>query len=184
MKSIIVERAVPTNKKLYNRIKSRIKSKYKVWPSAYASGALAKCRKKGAKNWGTGGKKNESIDQHSNKLKYDDYIKLANEIQRRFNEAIKTNNIKLAKEIEKERIELDQRAQKGLTLENLGMPYPGTYEQETLPYRTKGQKRTQSIAFETKQIEEKWSQKYKKSINCNNPKGFSQRAHCAGRKKK
>jgi hypothetical protein len=33
-------------------------------------------------------------------------------------------------------------------------------------------------------IEEKWSQKYKRSINCNNPKGFSQRAHCAGRKKK
>jgi hypothetical protein len=33
-------------------------------------------------------------------------------------------------------------------------------------------------------IEEKWSKKYKDSINCSNPKGFSQRAHCAGRKKK
>lgn len=31
---------------------------------------------------------------------------------------------------------------------------------------------------------EKWSEKYKKSINCNNPKGFSQRAHCQGRKKR
>ena len=30
---------------------------------------------------------------------------------------------------------------------------------------------------------EKWSDKYKRSINCNNPKGFSQRAHCQGRKK-
>ena len=30
---------------------------------------------------------------------------------------------------------------------------------------------------------EKWSKKYKKSINCSNPKGFSQKAHCAGRKK-
>jgi len=29
-----------------------------------------------------------------------------------------------------------------------------------------------------------WSEKYKKSINCGNPKGFSQRAHCQGRKKK
>src|SRR5210317_333045 len=29
-----------------------------------------------------------------------------------------------------------------------------------------------------------WSEKYKKSIDCNNPKGFSQKAHCAGRKKK
>jgi len=33
-------------------------------------------------------------------------------------------------------------------------------------------------------ISEKWSKKYKKSIDCNNPKGFSQRAHCQGRKKK
>jgi hypothetical protein len=32
-------------------------------------------------------------------------------------------------------------------------------------------------------IEEEWSDKYKRSIDCNNPKGFSQRAHCAGRKK-
>jgi Zn-dependent peptidase ImmA (M78 family) len=30
---------------------------------------------------------------------------------------------------------------------------------------------------------EEWSKKYKKSINCSNPKGFSQKAHCAGRKK-
>ena len=32
-------------------------------------------------------------------------------------------------------------------------------------------------------ITEKWSQKYKSSINCSNPKGFSQKAHCAGKKK-
>jgi len=34
------------------------------------------------------------------------------------------------------------------------------------------------------EMEEKWSQKYKNSIDCNNPKGFSQRAHCQGKKKK
>lgn len=33
-------------------------------------------------------------------------------------------------------------------------------------------------------VAEKWSEKYKRSINCSNPKGFSQRAHCQGRKKK
>ena len=33
-------------------------------------------------------------------------------------------------------------------------------------------------------LAEKWSNKYKRSINCNNPKGFSQKAHCQGRKKK
>ena len=39
----------------YNKVKSR----YKVWPSAYASGALVKCRKVGAANWGNS--KKESI---------------------------------------------------------------------------------------------------------------------------
>lgn len=36
---------------------------------------------------------------------------------------------------------------------------------------------------EESQLDEKWSEKYKRSINCSNPKGFSQRAHCQGRKK-
>jgi hypothetical protein len=36
---------------------SKVKSRYKVWPSAYASGALVQCRKKGAANWGNKGKK-------------------------------------------------------------------------------------------------------------------------------
>ena len=31
----------------------KVKRRYKVWPSAYASGALVKCRKVGAKNWGS-----------------------------------------------------------------------------------------------------------------------------------
>jgi len=31
-------------------------------------------------------------------------------------------------------------------------------------------------------VHESWSKKYKKSIDCSNPKGFSQKAHCAGRK--
>jgi hypothetical protein len=35
----------------------KVKSRYKVFPSAYASGALSKCRKVGAKNWGNKSKK-------------------------------------------------------------------------------------------------------------------------------
>ena len=35
----------------------------------------------------------------------------------------------------------------------------------------------------SKSVKEEWSQKYKNSINCSNPKGFSQRAHCQGQKK-
>ena len=37
----------------------KVKSRYSVWPSAYASGALVKCRKKGAKNWGNSSKKED-----------------------------------------------------------------------------------------------------------------------------
>ena len=37
----------------------KVKSRYSVWPSAYASGALVKCRKAGAANWGN---KSESVD--------------------------------------------------------------------------------------------------------------------------
>ena len=50
-------------------------------------------------------------------------------------------------------------------MENQG--WAATYEEENPDY-----------------IEEKWSEKYKSTINCASPKGFSQRAHCAGRKKK
>ena len=70
----------------------KVKSRYDVWPSAYASGALSKCRKVGADNWGNSTNEEDLID-------------------------------------------------------------------------------------------EKWSEKYKRSIDCNNPKGFSQKAHCQGRKK-
>jgi len=38
----------------------KVKSRYKVWPSAYASGALSKCRKVGAKNWGNSKKQNKA----------------------------------------------------------------------------------------------------------------------------
>ena len=44
----------------------KVKARYDVWPSAYASGALVKCRKKGAKNWGNSSKKEEvdySLDE-------------------------------------------------------------------------------------------------------------------------
>ena len=40
----------------------KVKSRYSVWPSAYASGALVKCRKKGAANWGNSKKEGFDID--------------------------------------------------------------------------------------------------------------------------
>jgi hypothetical protein len=83
------------------------KRKYDVWPSAYASGAVVKCRQ--GKIWK--GISESATDEEI------DYALLLEEVE------------------------------------------------------------------ETNIIEEKWSEKYKRSINCKNPKGFSQKAHCQGRKK-
>ena len=49
----------------------------------------------------------------------------------------------------------------------MGRSKMGYHSMMAYPYRVEG-----------------WSNKYKKSIDCGNPKGFSQKAHCAGRKKK
>ena len=43
----------------------KVKSRYSVWPSAYASGALVKCRKVGAANWGNSSKKEAFSDWKS-----------------------------------------------------------------------------------------------------------------------
>ena len=58
----------------------------------------------------------------------------------------------------------------------------GAGAQKVLPILQKKLFKTEEEAIR-ESIEEAWSKKYKRSINCNNPKGFSQRAHCAGRKK-
>jgi len=47
----------------------KVKARYDVWPSAYASGALVKCRKVGAANWGNKSKKEGLGDRMSKKLK-------------------------------------------------------------------------------------------------------------------
>jgi len=49
-------------KKKKDACSHKVKARYDVWPSAYASGALVKCRKVGAANWGNKSKKNESVD--------------------------------------------------------------------------------------------------------------------------
>tara|TARA_R100000805_G_C3610965_1_gene111584 strand:+ start:239 stop:1150 length:912 start_codon:yes stop_codon:yes gene_type:complete len=47
----------------------KVKARYDVWPSAYASGALTKCRKVGAANWGNKSKKNESLNESEDNFK-------------------------------------------------------------------------------------------------------------------
>jgi hypothetical protein len=54
----------------------KVKARYDVWPSAYASGALVKCRKVGAANWGNKSKK-EGVNEASMELKkLEDAIKM------------------------------------------------------------------------------------------------------------
>ena len=47
----------------------KVKSRYSVWPSAYASGALVKCRKVGAANWG-----NSKKEEFEGKKSYKDFM--------------------------------------------------------------------------------------------------------------
>ena len=47
-----------------------------------------------------------------------------------------------------------------------------------------GKTNENEIKMTKKEMLESWSKKYKKSIDCENPKGFSQKAHCQGKKKK
>lgn len=62
--------------------------------------------------------------------------------------------------------------------------FPEMKEDETKEATGSGSAGQYSAPLFSGEMKEKWSEKYKKSINCNNPKGFSQRAHCQGRKKK
>ena len=102
IKEVLLQEA-KKKKKSGDRCTRIAKRKYDVWPSAYASGAVVKCRQ--GKIW-----KNEDLE----------------------------------------------------------------YDLDTLMENTEYEEL----------IDEKWSKDYKKSINCSNPKGFSQKAHCAARKKR
>ena len=110
IKEVLLQEA--KKKKAGDRCTRIAKRKYDVWPSAYASGAVVKCRQ--GKIW-----KNENLEYDLDTLmentEYEDLISEADP----------------------------------------------------------------QILFG-----EKWSNDYKKKINCSNPKGFSQKAHCAGRKKR
>ena len=59
---------------------SKVKARYDVWPSAYASGALSKCRKVGAANWGNKSKK-ESVEEYDvvNEQDYKDFMEYMKE---------------------------------------------------------------------------------------------------------
>jgi hypothetical protein len=205
----------------------KVKSRYKVWPSAYASGALVKCRKKGADSWGNGGKKNESsilegleqTDENLHKWFKEKWVRFGPDGKIRGDCArgddsegkpkclpqSKAQNLgkkgRASAAARKRREDPNpERSGKAINVatkkktsessilqgisETKGLPMPGSYEQENKPFLRKGGQKLMALTTEQEELEEKWSDKYKRSIDCNNPKGFSQRAHCQGRKKK
>ncbi len=56
-KTSMSESAIEEKKGKKDACYHKVKARYRVWPSAYASGALSKCRKVGASNWGNKSKK-------------------------------------------------------------------------------------------------------------------------------
>jgi hypothetical protein len=250
----------------------KVKSRYKVWPSAYASGALVKCRKKGASNWGN---KSEGVAEAFGPLPRDNqqirlgrhtvniervgedknYIGFAwhdSKGQEHYEE-VSVGDLgsyddlidRIKQEISyQERQYTDQGVAEGsdelyqkairkyaqrvahdylgggneylygankFDSEMFGVdPKQAQQDFKTLfpQYLKKLQGGEQGVAEEGygnhpsqrvdprtgkkyvppksplgQGVAEGWSQKYKKSINCSHPKGFSQKAHCAGKKK-
>jgi hypothetical protein len=139
-------------KKSGDRCTRIAKRKYDVWPSAYASGAVVKCRQ--GKIW-------KGISENATDEEID-YALLLEEVE----------------EIEeKQNNQLNERCWKGYTQKGMKTMFGKRY-----PNCVKVTKESVDVE-ETNTLEEEWSEKYKRSINCKNPKGFSQKAHCQGRKK-
>jgi len=171
----------------------KVKASAKVWPSAYASGRLVQCRKKGAANYGN---KSEGVAEVYNAitgalLAYDEHEKNKGVAEGSGNvgNAIKSlyQKIYAAGDDEIEYFYNDSPifAQywdeyEGDLNSIIAEVDPGELQVMLDELESYAQ---QAGLAEEQELDEKWSQKYKSSINCANPKGFSQKAHCAGRKK-
>jgi GNAT superfamily N-acetyltransferase len=202
----------------------KVKSRYKVWPSAYASGALVQCRKKGASNWGTKSESSilegiEQTDENLHKWFKEKWVRFgpdgkirgacargddsegkpkclpqskaqnlgkkgrASAASRKRREDPNPERHGKAINVATKKKTNESSILQGIS-ETKGLPMPGSYEQEYGPFKKKGSYRIMTLTSEQEELDEKWSDKYKRSIDCSHPKGFSQRAHCQGKKKK
>ena len=75
----------------------KVKSRYSVWPSAYASGALVKCRKVGAANWGNKTKKEEVEINEAGKKCWKGYKKAGTQklFGKTYNRCVKAEDVEL-----------------------------------------------------------------------------------------
>ena len=97
------------------------------------------------------------------------------------------NKICSNQEIEENQIKpivnnIKSKKEKGTYTEQFGMR-AFRYVVDTEITETVSEEYRNKIASSLLTKYESWSQKYKQSIDCDNPKGFSQKAHCAGKKK-
>jgi hypothetical protein len=166
----------------------KVKSRYKVWPSAYASGALVKCRNKGAKNWGNSTKNESSILEGINRADESLHDWFNKEKWVRMDTK---GNIKgpCAKEPGEGKPKcLPQTKAHSLGKKGRASAAARKRREDPNPDRSGkainvNTKKQSNEGVAEGQLDEKWSQKYKDSINCSNPKGFSQKAHCQGKNK-
>ena len=110
----------------------------------------------------------------------------ARDLMTQINRAVKSGSVE----------DLDRLQRKIKTMRQAGLDANGEFSTENLAfkilrnkgymdklYKNKNLKVDQELSLDEEVVSEKWTKKYKDSINCSNPKGFSQKAHCAGKKK-
>ena len=120
----------------------KVKSRYDVWPSAYSSGSLVRCRKVGAANWGN--KSNESMDDSNNTV-----IKKIKSYRipfKEFNQKMKTDWIPMWKEeYENDLIEINEMVARHL-LSKIADDLVGGVEE--INFKNKAKKSTNHFQME------------------------------------
>ena len=216
---------IPTDEKLYNSIKKKVKAKFQKtsrWPSAYGSGFLVKEYKKAFKEkYGNKSpykthkksrkstkksrkstKKSRKSTKKSRKSTKKSRKSNKNNLTRWFNEKwVNVCKKKSGKYVPCGRKKSSMKKYpycRPLHRINSGTPMTvgeikkkyGSKKLKEMCKRKNSKRDKKSMTYVKKSIRKskkksrKWSKKYKKSINCKNPKGFSQKQHCKyGRKK-
>ena len=204
---------IPTDEKLYNSIKKKVKAKFQKtsrWPSAYGSGFLVKEYKKSFKQ------------KYGNKNPYKSRKKTNNKSRKKTNNKSrkKSNNNNLTRWFNEKWVNVCKKKsgkyvpcgrKKGsmkkypycrpLHRINSGTPMTvgeikkkyGSKKLKEMCKRKNSKSNKKSMTYikksktknnKSKKKSRKWSKKYKKSINCKKPKGFSQKQYCKYSRKK
>ena len=149
----------PTNKALWSRALAAARSKFKVYPSAYANAWAAKWYKKHGGGWRKK-KTNESVQIENAEMAQSDLTKIIDysaKLQSMFS--------------------VDDNLEDWVKAKlNHACDYVATVRDYLKFYIDE-----KNAGTPEDQINEKWSIKYKRSIDCSNPKGFGQKAHCRAR---